>query len=169
MVWSGASSQSHKCSLSCCCLSQISDQKPFTWVIFSLLPFYYATRLASRLCLLNKADWHFWKPFLMDQPHHHNLSSWMHKARRDLGAVLSHSFSSTEILADFSFPECQSPFCYCIKQHTSWCLFNLTPGRRQNCVPKTTISCALKAHNGPYIKTWKNPAKELPAPQIPIC
>ena len=126
-------------------------------------------RLASKLCLLNKADWHFWKPFLMDQPHHHNLSSWMHKAQRDLGAVISHSFSSAEILAAFSFPECQCPFCYCIKQHTGWCLFTLTPGRRQNSVPNAIISCACRAHNGPYMRTWKKLAKKLPPPQTLKC
>lgn len=117
-------------------------------------------RLASKLCLLNKADWHFWKPFLMDQPHHHNPSSWLHKAQRDLGAVISHSFSSAEILAAFPFPECQHPFCYCIKQHIGWCLFTFIPGRRKNCVPNTIISCAYRAQNGPYMRTWKKLAKE---------
>lgn len=105
-------------------------------------------RLASKLCLLNKAEWHFWKPFLMDQTHHYDLSSCMYEALRDLGAVISQSFSSAEIPAALSFPECQYPFCYCIKHHTVWCLLTLTSDKRQNCVPNAIISCACRAHNG---------------------
>lgn len=84
----------------------------------------------------------------------------MHKAQRDLGAVINHS-SSAEILAAFSFPECQCLFCYCIKQHNGWCWFTFTPGRRQNSVPNAVMSCACRARNGPYMRTWKKLAKEL--------
>lgn len=85
----------------------------------------------------------------MDQTHHHNLSSCTYKALRDLGAAISHSFSSAEIPAALSFPECQYPFCYCIKQHSVWVLFTLTSDKRQNCVPNAIIICARRVHNGP--------------------
>lgn len=51
----------------------------------------------------------------MGQTHHQNLSNWMHKAQKDLRAVIIHLFSSAEILAAFLFPEHQSPFCYDIQ------------------------------------------------------